>query len=627
MVATIIPYEQMRDMRERGQKQTVLETGVPLGDDAAANCEDIQETWRPDHQVQTNKRDAQPVNAGASVAQTPHNGMETYDSAWQRTSTNTTTAGFGCCVGMEHGGCNSNQDKERQWLSNLLQGGHWRAEFESGGGGRWKLSLRLISQESGREERRLASFTRLVSREILEPGSGSEFERVCPDGFVYNLEVSNGNTYIANGVLVHNCHHATSKSYQDIINWYRRNPKLKVLGVTATPDRADEQALGQIFESVAFNYELLDAINDGWLVPIEQQMVHIEGLDFSQMRTTAGDLNGADLAAVMEAEKNLQGVAGAAIEIIGNRRALVFTASVKQAETICEILNRHKANCAAWVCGKTNKDERRNIVSEFADGKIQIVCNCGCFTEGFDDPGVEVIIMARPTKSRSLYSQMVGRSDRALPGIVDGPETPELRRAAIAASAKPSCLIVDFVGNSGRHKLITSADILGGKVSSEAREVAINKASKSNKPVRMSELLAESELEIRQQQEEARLREAAKRAKVKAKVTYNAHSVDPFDRYGVTKQAASSWDRLQGRLFSEKQRQVLQKMGVNPDEISYSCGRKLIGASFAHPSEGQAKVLIKYGYSTDGIDRNQASKIIDAISANGWKRPMEEVAT
>ena len=101
-----------------------------------------------------------------------------------------------------------------------------------------------------------------------------------------------------------------------------------------------------------------------------------------------------------------------------------------------EIFNRHRAELAAWVCGKTDRDERRKVLADFAAGKIQVVCNCGVLTEGFDDPGVEVIIMGRPTKSRSLYSQMVGRSTRPLPGVVDGPETADERKAAIAASAR-----------------------------------------------------------------------------------------------------------------------------------------------------------------------------------------------
>ena len=68
------------------------------------------------------------------------------------------------------------------------------------------------------------------------------------------------------------------------------------------------------------------------------------------------------------------------------------------------------------------------MLADFAAGKVQVVCNCGVLTEGFDDPGVEVVIMGRPTKSRSLYSQMVGRSTRPLPGVVDGPETAEARQ-------------------------------------------------------------------------------------------------------------------------------------------------------------------------------------------------------
>jgi len=224
-------------------------------------------------------------------------------------------------------------------------------------------------------------------------------------------------------LIIDEAHHATSPSYRRVIDYYRTNPALKILGVTATPDRADEAALGQVFQSVAFDYEVLDAIHDGWLVPIEQQMVHVEGLDYSSIRTTAGDLNGGDLAAVMEAEKNLQQMASASLAIIGPRRALVFTASVKSAEMTAEIFNRHRAGMASWVCGKTDREERRRVLAGFAAGKVQVVCNCGVLTEGFDDPGVEVVLMGRPTKSRSLYAQMVGRSTRPLPGVVDGPET------------------------------------------------------------------------------------------------------------------------------------------------------------------------------------------------------------
>ena len=420
-------------------------------------------------------------------------------------------------------------------------------------------------------------------------------------------------------LIIDEAHHATSPSYRRVIDYYRTNPALKVLGVTATPDRADEQALGQVFESVAFDYEVLDAIHDGWLVPIEQKMVHVEGLDYSSIRTTAGDLNGGDLAGVMEAEKNLQQMASASLAIIGQRRALVFTASVKAAEMTAEIFNRHRARMAAWVCGKTDREERRTMLSDVAAGKVQVVCNCGVLTEGFDDPGVEVVIMGRPTKSRSLYSQMVGRSTRPLPGLVDGPATAEARKAAIAASAKPSCLVVDFVGNAGKHKLITSADILGGKVSEEALERAVKRVSTAGGPVNMTEALDEAEAELREQK---RLAEAARRAGLVATARFTTQSVDPFDVLHLDPVKARGWDA--GRQLTEKQRSLLAKQGINPDRISFTEARQLIGEIFRRwdgklCSFKQAKVLRKYGYDAE-MSFAEASATIDALARNGWKR-------
>ena len=420
-------------------------------------------------------------------------------------------------------------------------------------------------------------------------------------------------------LIIDEAHHATSPSYRRVIDYYRTNPALKVLGVTATPDRADEAALGQVFQSVAFDYEVLDAIHDGWLVPIEQQMVHVEGLDYSSIRTTAGDLNGGDLAAVMEAEKNLQQMASASLAIIGQRRALVFTASVKSAEMTAEIFNRHRSEMAAWVCGKTEREERRRVLAEFAAGKRQVVCNCGVLTEGFDDPGVEVILMGRPTKSRSLYSQMVGRSTRPLPGVVDGPETAEARRAAIAASAKPSCLVVDFVGNAGKHKLVTSADILGGKVSEEAVELAVTRARKAGGPVKMAEALDEAEEELNEQK---RLAEAARRARLVATARFTTQTVDPFDVLHIDPVKPRGWDAT--RQLTEKQRSLLAKQGINPDGISFSQGKQLIAEIFRRwdgklCSFKQAKLLRRYGYSTD-VSFAEASATIDALAKNGWVR-------
>lgn len=430
-----------------------------------------------------------------------------------------------------------------------------------------------------------------------------------------------------NLVIIDEAHRAVSPSYRRFIDYLRTNPKLKILGLTATPDRADEEALGQVFDSVAYDYEILDAIHDGWLVPIDQQMVNLGSLDYSSIRTTAGDLNGADLDAVMMAEKNLQGVASSAIEIIGNRRALVFTASVNHASNLAEIFNRHKTGMATWISGDTDKDDRRRIRSDFSQGKIQVVCNCNVWTEGFDDAGVEVVIMASPTKSRARYAQMIGRSTRPLEGLVDQFETPMGRRFAISQSAKPACLIVDYVGVSGRHKLMTTADILGGNVSDEAIESAIQFAQRNGKPIRMNAALDEEQEKIETEREKRRLEEEARKAKVTAKVAYTKQAIDPFDLLDVKPaMKIRKWD--EGKLFTEKQAAFLRRSGINPDTISYTQGKQLMAAMGKRRDDGlctigQIKKLKQYNIDASKFTYEHAHKTLDAIAANGWRKPAE----
>ena len=422
-------------------------------------------------------------------------------------------------------------------------------------------------------------------------------------------------------VVVDEGHHSTSASYRRVLDWYTRAPDVRILGVTATPDRADEVALGQVYETVAYDYEIEDAIRDGWLVPVTQQMVHVEGLDFSTCRTTAGDLNGADLARVMEYEANLHRVVSPAIEIAGDRRTLVFASSVEHAERMAEMFNRHRPGMASWVCGKTDRDDRRKILADFAAGRVQVVCNCGVLTEGFDNPGVEVVIMARPTKSRSLYAQMAGRATRPDDSIahdLNDHESPEARRALIEASEKPACLIVDFVGNSGKHKLCTSVDILGGKVSERARELAI-KRLKAGGPVRVDEAIAAGQAEAKD--EEAR--DAARRARLTARAKWTAKTVNPFDVMDLQPVAERGWDR--GKKLTDKQAGLLRKQGIEPDNMPYAQAKQLLNELFRRwdgglCTFGQAKLLRKRGLPTN-VTRDEAAATINAIAAReGWQK-------
>jgi superfamily II DNA or RNA helicase len=451
-------------------------------------------------------------------------------------------------------------------------------------------------------------------------------------------------------LIIDEAHHAASKSWREVIAYYRQNPNLKVLGVTATPDRSDKKALGEIFESVAFDYGILDAIHDAWLVDITQQYVAVNSLDFSHVRTTAGDLNEGDLAKVMEAEENIQGVCQPSLEVMFAlppkklseipvpewreylaglnrvpRRTIVFTVSVAQAEQ-CANVFRRAITGVEWVCGKTNKDDRSAILKKFQTGEVHAVMNCGVLLEGFDNPGVELIVMARPTKSRALYAQAVGRSTRPLAGIVDGLATPEERRAAIAASPKPFARILDFVGNSGKHKLISCPDILGGHVSDEAAERAKKVALEGGKPVRiqvtMTNAQADIEREKREAADRARAAAEARKAALLAKVDYSAQNVDAFNAgHSFNSNSTHTKD---GQPLSEKVAAILRRIGIDPARITKSQSRGILAKYFSKASDGQTKCLRRAGYTQSEIaamDSKTASKTIDAVKANGWKRP------
>ncbi len=436
-------------------------------------------------------------------------------------------------------------------------------------------------------------------------------------------------------LIIDEAHHATSKSWRKVIKHYRQNPNLRVLGVTATPDRSDKVALGKVFDEVAFDYDLRFGIDEGWLVPVEQRAVHVSELDFSACRTTAGDLNRDDLAAVMEHETNLQQVAAPTIDLTKDgRKTLIFTSSLKQADRMCEILNRYRDGSACWVSGKTPKKDRRQLFKAYAKGEFQYLINVGVATEGFDEPSIEVVVMARPTKSRALYCQMVGRGTRTLPGVVDHPGmfgSPAMRRAAIAASAKPHVEIIDFVGNCGRHKLVTTADILGGRYGDDVVERARANVERDGKR-NMLDALNEAQEQIRKEREEAKRREAARRANLVAKAQYTTSRVDPFDVLGIEPVRDHSGRRPTERMLAMLERQDVDTRGLTFAEASRIIRDITRRWDAGECSFRQARILRQRGKPTD-VSYEEANRMIDEIARReGWgkrkqaRKPRRKVA-
>lgn len=389
-------------------------------------------------------------------------------------------------------------------------------------------------------------------------------------------------------VVVDEAHHATSPSYRKVIDHYRKNPRCKVLGVTATPDRADEQALGQIFQSVAYVYEVSDAIKDGWLVPIEQKSVTVKGLDYSTARVTAGDLNAADIARAQRSETVLHGIVDPIIALANGRRGIVFATpgfagdegdEFHVAERLTEIFNRHKPGCAERVSQDTPRDQRKSMLKRFANGDIQFMVNVGVLTEGFDDPGIEVVAVARPTKSRALYAQMIGRGTRPLPGIIDGIPYADGRRSAIAASTKPRVTVIDLNGNAGRHKLIHAADVLGGNETEDVVARANKKLEKAGGGD-VQEAIDAVKREIEDE------RERERRKHVVAKTTFSVEDVDPLNVLNLPPVPLRGWDT--SNPPSDKQLALLDRFGVPRSRVqSKRQASAIIDSLLRRQQEGQ----------------------------------------
>jgi superfamily II DNA or RNA helicase len=413
-------------------------------------------------------------------------------------------------------------------------------------------------------------------------------------------------------IVVDEAHHAVSPSYRSVIDYFA-DGGAKVFGVTATPDRLDERSMGQVFERAAFDYDVDFGVGESWLVPIRSRSVRVRNIDFSGVRTTAGDLNEADLAMIMEQEEALQEVATPTVDLVGSRRALVFAASVAHAEKLAEIFNRHRLGMADFVSGKTPKDVRKQKLADFAAGRTQIMVNVGVLTEGFDDPGIEVVVMARPTESRSLFAQMIGRGTRCLASarIDDHPHHADLRAQAIAASQKPCVEIIDFVGNSGEHSLVSVADILGGNY--DPIVVARAKERAESDAIDVRQALEDEE---RMAAERARQDAAQRRAAIIAQVEYDTVPIDPFKVLGIRPIQARGWDR--GKSVSPKMVELLQGYGVrDAHRLSYPAAKKLTAELFrrnykGEPTLKQAATLQSLG-SVVPKTRAEAGQLIEGI--------------
>ena len=234
-------------------------------------------------------------------------------------------------------------------------------------------------------------------------------------------------------VIVDEAHHANAKSWKKIIDTF--DDRL-IVGFTATPERGDGKPLSDVWDKIIHRVSLVELIMNGYLCDARGQLVGL-GFDTEGIRTSYGDYVATELAGRMESE--LDKVADGYVEYAADRKGIIYTVSVDHAHQLAGLL-RDRGIAAEALDGTMPIEDRRRILADLARGTVQVVTNCAVLTEGFDEPSVSAIGIARPTRSRPLYQQMIGRGLRTFPG-------------------KDHCLVLDFVGASIDHSLITLSSL------------------------------------------------------------------------------------------------------------------------------------------------------------------------
>ena len=288
-------------------------------------------------------------------------------------------------------------------------------------------------------------------------------------------------------VGVDECHRYVGNSWSETVSHFTAKHRF---GLTATPKRHDGKALGAEWDTIAYEYPTSRAIEDGWLVPFRTRVVRCSDINLDSISVRAGDFSSGQLSKQLTKHSVVGRIVSQTAEIAGSRQGIVFCADVAQANAVhAEFLANGLT--AIIITGKTPPFSREHYNARFKSGAAQFFVCVGVATEGYDHPGIGVVALARPTLSQPLYIQMAGRGSRP----IEPPDvfaTANERRAFIAQGEKPFVTLIDFVGNTSKHRLMFAADLLAGYIDDEVRKVALELASKRTDEIDPQALMTEA---------------------------------------------------------------------------------------------------------------------------------------
>ena len=395
-------------------------------------------------------------------------------------------------------------------------------------------------------------------------------------------------------IVIDEAHHALSPTYRTIIDYFADS---RILGVTATPDRGDHKALSEVFESLAYQYSMKRAIDEGYLVKIRAKMLPVE-IDLQDVDTLCGDYSAEQLGDALE--PYLDGIARQMAEECAHRKTVVFLPLIATSRKFCGMLNRHGLPAAEV---NSRSPDREEILADFEAGKYKALCNAMLLTEGWDCPGVDCVVVLRPTKIRSLYQQMVGRGTRLHPG-------------------KEDLLILDFLYLTEKHDLCTPASIFSGTEEIGAR---MEEILKRGEEVDMTETEEQAERDVLAE------REATLAKRLEQTLWKPGRTVDPIAfALSIAAEDLALYQPVFGWEYdppTDRQLACLERYGISTGAVTCKgMAHLLIDKLVKRQKEGlctprQIRCLESCGYrDVSSWPFAKASEEITRLARNGWRR-------
>ncbi|KAF5337268.1 hypothetical protein D9611_003163 [Ephemerocybe angulata] len=321
-------------------------------------------------------------------------------------------------------------------------------------------SVELARQSAAQAQRMFPHWSVEIEQGAKHKASGFADFTVATYQTLLNPErLAKFDPHKVNAIIIDEAHHAAAPSYRKLLSHFHtdiRHPdreyippvepgRIPIIGFSATFSRHDGLALGSVFERIVYHRDVLQMIDEEWLCEVRLTSVRVK-LDLNTVKLNAtGDFSTSSLASVMNTPTMNDLVVRTWLDRAADRKStLIFCVDIAHVQALAESFRNFGVD-ARFLTGKTNVNARKELVTAFKAQEFPVLINCAVLTEGADIPNIDCVIVARPTRSKNVFAQIIGRGMRLSPG-----------------TGKKDCHIIDYVDTVNRMPGVMSVPTLLG---------------------------------------------------------------------------------------------------------------------------------------------------------------------